>query len=328
MKIIDIKVGFPSNKISTSEILHQFNFEASTDYLNNLGIDYRYLTGPNETSSDLVIGPAQEMMLSNHEIDFLIFSSLTLDYKTPTTASILHKKLGLKNSCGVMDLPYGCAAFPMALSISQSFFLNEKINKILILFGETPSQAVHSKDMDLRLLFGDAGVAVLLEKESKAKQLNFVYGTDSEGFSCLNVLKGGARFPIDSPYIIKNIDEPQLNRNGRIQMDGLGVLRMVLKHIPNAIHECLEVNKIQLEEVDFFLFHHASQLILNALQKKCGIPKEKMLVYLNDGGNTISCSMPIALERALQEKRVKNGDKILMMGFGVGFSWCGCVFTV
>jgi len=325
MKIREIEIRYPENQ----RILSSQDFDGDEasyrQFLHQVGVEKRHLSEPGETASDLVLLPAQRMLekFPAETVDFLIFSSLTLDFKTPTTSSVLHHKLGLKKNCGVMDLPYGCAGFPMALSMVKGLFLNPNIQNVLILLGEIPSQAIHSKDRELKFLFGDAGVAVWVEKEEIENESNFVFGNDGEGFNYLNVLKGGSKFPFDEMFLLAYKNEPQIQRQGRISMDGLGILKMVLKHVPEAVHSILETNKVTAEEIDHYLFHQASNLVLNAIQKKCNIPPEKMIYQMKDSGNTVSCSIPIAWKKTELEGRFKPGDKILILGFGVGFSWCG-----
>lgn len=325
----NISIFLPGKSIDNFTILDQSKKFIAKETLSALGVENRCFSDLGQTGADLAFKAAEK-----HErnlldgVDFLIFSSLTLDYKAPTTASTLHKKLNLRQTCGVLDLPYGCAAFPVALSLAQGLFLNESIQRILILFGEIPSQAVHEDDLDLKLLFGDAGVSIVINKEDLKAPMKFIFGTDSDGFEALNVLRGGAKFPFDSRFLAENASNPQLNQQGRIAMDGMLLLRLVLKHIPKAVDECLELHKVQIEDLDFFLFHQASDLILRVLQKKCRIPESKMLIYLKDQGNTVSCAMPIALKYAMDEGRVKSGSKVLVMGFGVGFSWCGTILKI
>lgn len=325
MKIREIEIGYPENQVVLASSDFDGNDFAFRQFLQQVGVEKRHCSVPGETASDLVVEPAKRMLkhLPIEKVDFLIFSSLTLDFKAPTTSSVLHHALGLRKDCGVMDLPYGCAGFPMALSVVKGLFLNPNIQNVLVLLGEIPSQAVHSEDRDLKFLFGDAGVAVWVEKNEDVIQPNFIFGNDGEGFDYLNVLKGGAKFPFDPGFLSDYVDQPQILRQGRIVMDGLGILKMVLKHVPDAVKAILQSNHLVQEEVDYFLFHQASNLVLNAIQKKCGIPDDKMIVYIKDTGNTVSCALPIAWKQAELAGKFNKGDKILMLGFGVGFSWCG-----
>lgn len=323
MHIKSIKYHFPTLRVDvTAEEVHDY-----AAHLRFVGTKKLYKADNGQTASDLGLIAANNLLSSIDlkSIDFLIFSSLTLDYNTPTTASILHEALGLSNACGVMDLPYGCSGFPMALMIANGLFNTLGLKNVLVVLAEVPSQAVHPKDESLKWLFGDAGVAVLLAP-SKVQPV-FDYGNDGKGFNYLNVLHGGARRPFDKKYLESNALAPNLNQYGQIQMDGQGILKMTLAHIPESINKTLNRANLSHEQIDHYIFHQASNIILEALQRKLGIPGDKIINYIADGGNTVSCTIPIAWAKAIEQKRFKNGDKVLLVGFGVGFSWCTALVT-
>jgi 3-oxoacyl-[acyl-carrier-protein] synthase-3 len=315
---------FPARQIdiTPSSFENKQQFDAHQTFV---GTSKLYQAPEDATASDLALKAARELLVDNdlNDIDFLIFSSLTLDYNAPSTASILHKKLGLKASCGVMDLPLGCAGFPMALMMANGLFNTMNLNRVLVLLGEVPTRAVHPADASLNYVFGDAGAAVLLGKSMD--KLCFEFGNDGDGFSSLNVLRGGARFPMDIAYLESNREFPWLNQFGELSMDGHGILKLSLTHIPRAVYSLLGKYDLTLGQIDHVIFHQASNIVIDALQRKLSLPKEKVVNYLADGGNTISCGIPIAWAKAQADKRFKVGDTIMVFGFGVGFSWCGSI---
>lgn len=292
-----------------------------------LGTSVLYKSAPNQTASDLAMNAASILLqdVDLNSIDFLIFSSLTLDYHAPPTASVIHHSLGLKTSCGVMDLPVGCAGFPTALMTANGLFNTLNLNRILILLGEIPTRSIHPDDSSVSYVFGDAGVAVLLKPSTAS--LPFEFGNDGKGFSSLNVLRGGARFPMDIAFLESNASFPWLNQFGQLSMDGHGVLKLTLTHIPKAVYSLIEKFDMTLNQIDYLIFHQASTIVINALKRKLGLPDHKVINYIAEGGNTISCSIPIAWAKAEENKQFKDGDRILIMGFGVGFSWCGTILT-
>jgi 3-oxoacyl-[acyl-carrier-protein] synthase-3 len=317
---------FPAHQI---EITHasfenKQQFDAHQSFV---GTSTLYQASSDLTASDLAFNAATKLLVDVdlNDIDFLIFSSLTLDYHAPSTASILHKKLGLKAACGVMDLPLGCAGFPMALMTANGLFKTMSLKRILVLLGEIPTRAVHPADASLKYVFGDAGVAVMLGQSTDS--LCFEFGNDGDGFSSLNVQRGGARFPMDISYLESNSEFPWLNQFGALSMDGHGILKLSLTHIPQAVYSLLDKYGLTMDQVDHVIFHQASNIVIDALQRKLNLPKEKVVNYLADGGNTISCGIPIAWAKAQEEMRFKTGDTIMVFGFGVGFSWCGSILT-
>ena len=324
MVIQGVTYHFPDHHINITHAgfeNHQ-QFDAHQTFV---GTSRLYQASEDVTASDLALNAARELLVDVdlNDIDFLIFSSLTLDYNAPSTASILHKKLGLKASCGVMDLPLGCAGFPMALMMANGLFNTMNLNRVLVLLGEVPTRAVHPENTSINYVFGDAGAAVMLGKSMD--KLCFEFGNDGDGFSSLNVLRGGARFPMDIAYLESNREFPWLNQFGELSMDGHGILKLSLTHIPRAVYSLLDKSDLTLDQIDHFIFHQASNIIIDALQRKLSLPKEKVVNYLADGGNTISCGIPIAWAKAQADKRFKVGDTIMVFGFGVGFSWCGSI---
>lgn len=327
MLIEAITYHFPEHRVEVTAACfddeQQFNAHQSF-----VGTSTLYQASSDETASDLALKAAYSLVsdVDLSTIDFLVFSSLTRDYHAPSTASVLHKQLGLKASCGVMDLPIGCAGFPMALMMVNGMFNTMGLNRVLVLMGEVPSRAIHPDNLSVKHVFGDAGVAVLL-KSSNAS-LAFEFGNDGTGFSSLNVLRGGARLPMDVAYLESNVNTPWLNQFGEILMDGHGILKLTLSHIPNAVLSLLDKYGMTLDQIDHVVFHQASNIVIDALQRKLNLPKDKVLNYLADGGNTISCGIPIAWAKAQETNRFKRGDSVLIFGFGVGFSWCGSILKV
>lgn len=327
MVIQNIAYYFPAieNQVLRSCFQNEQQFKAHQTYV---GSSVLYQAPSDVTASDLAFEAAKKLLKQDEvqEIDYLIFCSLTLDYHAPSTASILHKKLGLKASCGVMDLPLGCAGYTTALMIANGLFKSVDLKRVLVLLGEIPSRAVHPDDDTIKHVFGDAGAAVLLEKSTD--DLCFEFGNDGDGFSSLNVLRGGARLPMDIPFLQSNLEFPWLNQFGVLAMDGHGILKLTLSHIPTAIDSLLEKYALSLEQIDHVIFHQASNIVIDALQRKLNLPKEKVINYLAEGGNTISCGIPIAWAKAQEDKRFAAGDRVLVFGFGVGFSWCGTILRV
>ena len=326
MVIQGLTYHFPARQIdiTRASFENKQQFDAHQTFV---GTSTLYQASSDLTASDLALNAAMKLLVEVdlNDIDFLIFSSLTLDYHAPSTASILHKKLGLKAACGVMDLPVGCAGFPMALMTANGLFKTMNLNRVLVLLGEIPTRAVHPADASLKYVFGDAGVAVMLGQSMDT--LCFEFGNDGDGFSSLNVQRGGARFPMDISYLESNREFPWLNQFGALSMDGHGILKLSLTHIPQAVYSLLHKYGLTLDQVDHVIFHQASNIVIDALQRKLNLPKEKVFNYLADGGNTISCGIPIAWAKAQEEMRFKEGDKIMVFGFGVGFSWCGSILT-
>ena len=290
----------------------------------------RYYASQDEIGSDLAFKAVLKLFneypeIDKREIDFLIVSTLVLDYNSPTTASVLHHKLGLSSTCGTIDLPQGCSGFLYSLSVAEAMISAGNARNVLILLGEVPSKAIHSEDIVLRSIFGDAGAAIVVSENNTKAIGKFTFATFGNGFDFLKVERGGGRNPIDEAWINKYSDQVNQLSFGRIEMNGLEVLRFALKEIPGFLEQTLVKNGLTISEIDFFIFHQASALILKSLQRKCNIPEHKFISNFEEVGNTVSCSIPIALETAAALGTFKKGDKIVLLGFGIGFSCIGTV---
>ena len=289
-----------------------------------------YHASQDEIGSDLAFKATLKLFneypeIDKREIDFLIVSTLVLDYNSPTTASVLHHKLGLSSTCGTIDLPQGCSGFLYSLSVAEAMISTGNARNVLILLGEVPSKAIHSEDIVLRSIFGDAGAAIVVSENNTKAIGKFTFATFGNGFDFLKVERGGGRNPIDEAWINKYSDQVNQLSFGRIEMNGLEVLRFALKEIPGFLEQTLVKNGLTISEIDFFIFHQASALILKSLQRKCNIPEHKFISNFEEVGNTVSCSIPIALEKAAALGTFKKGDKIVLLGFGIGFSCIGTV---
>ena len=290
----------------------------------------RYHASQEEIGSDLAYKAVLKLFnefteIDKCEIDFLIVSTLVLDYNSPTTASVLHHKLGLSSTCGAIDLPQGCSGFLYSLSVAEAMISAGNARNVLILLGEVPTKAIHSEDIVLRSIFGDAGAAIVVSENNTKAIGKFTFATFGNGFDFLKVERGGGRNPIDEAWLNKYSDQVNQLSFGRIEMNGLEVLRFVLKEIPGFLEQTLVKNGLTISEIDFFIFHQASALILKSLQRKCNIPEHKFISNFEEVGNTVSCSIPIALETAAALGTFEKGDKIVLLGFGIGFSCIGTV---
>ncbi len=290
----------------------------------------RYYASQDEIGSDLAFKAVLKLFneypeIDKLDIDFLIVSTLVLDYNSPTTASVLHHKLGLSSTCGSIDLPQGCSGFLYSLSVAEAMISAGNARNVLILLGEVPTKAIHSEDTVLRSIFGDAGAAIVVSENNTKAIGKFTFATFGNGFDFLKVERGGGRNPIDKAWLNKYSDQVNQLPFGRIEMNGLEVLRFALKEIPGFLEQTLVKNGLTISEIDFFIFHQASALILKSLQRKCNIPEHKFISNFEEVGNTVSCSIPIALETAAALGNFKKGDKIVLLGFGIGFSCIGTV---
>lgn len=328
-----INYYLPSQTLKNEDLAKKFN-KSIEEIFKISGVNKRHIRSHNQIGSDLGYHAAKKILTKKSylkEIDFLIFCTEGLDYKAPTTSSVLHHRLGLKESCGCIDIPMGCTGFVYGLSMAKSLLFSRTATCILLINADIPSSVIHSDDFDLRVLFGDAGSAVVLKesqnKSNSASIGQFVFGSDGSGAKNLMVEHGSTRNQINKKWLDDYKSESGNLEHGRMFMNGLEILRFSLSKVPTLLNEVLKKNDLNFEEIDLFIFHQASQLILKMLKRKCNIPDDKFYTYFEEIGNTVSCSIPIAMFHAQKENRLKRGDRVMILGFGVGYSWAGTVIT-
>ena len=323
-----MKYVLSSQEVSNNDFILDFPTYSHEDIYKKTGVKFRYNTTENILGSDLAVLAAkklfEETSYDKNDIEFVVFCSGGHDFITPMTVCIIQEKLGLRNNIGAFDLPAGCSAFTNALGFSKAIIDSGQSKNVLLLFGETPSLVSHQKDFALRTLFSDAGAAVLVEKSENEEIGKVVYGVDGKGVKHLLVERSGLRHPVDKSWLDLNKDVGGMPR-GQMKMNGLEILTFSLREVPSLVNRILERNNLNKDDIDLFVFHQASNIILKSLQRKLKIPSEKMAYYIEGFGNTVSVSIPLALVEAKKDGRIKQGSKILVAGFGVGFSWSGTI---
>ncbi len=326
--ITKIQYYLPETILTTEDLSIQFKKDFES-LLKNTGIRKRHIRATNQIGSDLGFEAAKKLLESNPEyyskIDFVIFCTEGLDYKAPTTSSILHYRLGLKEECGCIDMPMGCAGFIYGLSLADSIIKSGNASCVLFIAADIPTSVIHSEDFDMLALFGDAGTATIIEKKEFGGIGKFVFGNNGSGAKNLLVERGSTRSPIDIEYINQYAAEIQNLAHGRMSMNGLEITRFSLEKVPDLLNKTLEKNNVLFDEIDLFVFHQASLIILKSLKRKCKIPDSKFYVFLEEVGNTVSCSIPIALYHAELEGKLIRGNRVMLLGFGVGYSWGGTI---
>lgn len=238
-------------------------------------------------------------------IDLLILVTQSPAYPLPTSACILHGKLNLKKSCMAFDVNLGCSGFVYALAMCSSLIESGIASSGLIVCSETYTKYIDSSDRTCRPLFSDGAAAVLIAKSSDDKIGPFELGTDGSG----------ADYLIVKP----NVDKPSLP--DKLYMNGSQVFMFTMNRVPKCVDALLDSSAINLNDIDMFIFHQASKLVIENLIRRLELDEEKVFVNYKNVGNTVSASIPIALKDAAIQGRLKEGDTVMLIGFGVGLSW-------
>lgn len=285
------------------------------------------------TTSDLGFEAAQqlisEMNIDTNDIDVLIFVSQTPDYlNIPNTAPLLQHKLGLPKTCLAFDLPLGCSGFVYGLSTLASYMQNPAFKKGLLICGDTFSKIVDSNDKSATLLFGDAAAAILLEREDSNLGMHFNLGTDGSGYKAIIINDGGARNPFNENSLAVVDYGDGIKRNQcELALDGMDVFSFGITQAPKSVKELMAFANINIEEIDFAVFHQANKMMNEMIRKKLKLETEKVPYSLGKFGNTSSASIPVTMVTELKNQLRKGQNKLLLCGFGVGLSWGSCYLT-
>ncbi|AIF53719.1 ketoacyl-ACP synthase III [Pelosinus sp. UFO1] len=296
------------------------------------GIYERHIVGENECASDLAFNAAEKLFaqynISRDSIDFIILCTQSPDYLLPTTACILQERLGLSKKCGAFDFNLGCSGYIYGLSIVKGLIETGQARQVLLLTAETYSKHIHSEDETVKPLFGDGASATLINAEQTEKDgiHSFVFGTDGSGAENLIVPAGGMRNPSIVTEQVEQVDDSGNKRtNYNLYMNGSEVSKFALEVVPSTVDAILKQGGLEKDEVDYYVFHQANKFMLDFLQQKCELQGLPFWNCPENCGNTVSCSIPLAIVQLLERGEFQKLDCVMTVGFGVGLSWAGCL---
>ncbi len=296
-----------------------------------LGIIERHIAGKDECASDLAVKAAQKLFVNGkykpEDIDYILLCTQSPDYFLPTTACLIQDRLGIPKTAGALDFNLGCSGFVYGLGLAKGLIETGQARNVLLITAETYSKFIHPQDKSVRTLFGDAAAAVLIqETEGEAGCTPwigpFVFGTDGGGANHLIVPVGGLRQPRSKDLGQLLTDEQGNQRSDEnLYMNGPEIFTFSLQVVPRVVKELLAKSGKTLDEINLFVFHQANMYMLEYLRKKTKIPEDKFYLAMRYYGNTVSCTIPIALKDALDSGKLHSGDLVMLVGFGVGLSW-------
>lgn len=317
------------DKVLTNEMIAQEFPEWTVEKIDKkIGIKQRHVTVDGETASDLAVGAAEKLFASigydRSQIDYLIFVTQSPDYHLPTTACTIQTRLGLTQRLTAIDVNLGCNGFVAGLSLAKAVIVAGQAKNVLLLTGETYSKYMHERDKSNRTIFGDGAAATLVSTEGIAEVGEFVIGTDGTGANNLIVKTGGARRPQPAEDLkFDDFGNPRSSDN--LYMDGPAILNYSLDSIPQLVSDVLEKNNVTMDDIDLHVYHQANTFLANLERRKLRIPEEKYYCNIENFGNTVSSTIPIALCEAMKEGRINKGTKVLSVAQGLGYTWGGMV---
>lgn len=325
---------FPKKKYSNENFFDDFpHLKKNEKSLLKVGVLNRFVVDENVTASDLCFEAANKFFfeadIKKENIDFLIFCSTEFDYYTPTSSAVLQNRLGLPKNIGAIDIVSSCTGFIHSLSLAKSFIESGISKNVLLLCASTLTKTFHVRDSNSKFLFGDAAAAVLLSSSIEKGIGDFVFGTDGSRADYIIVKDGGGRCPInDDSFVEKFSEYGNVVCNANFYMNGTGVFLFALKTVPVLVKDILMKNNTKFEDIDFFVFHQANVVLLKAIQKKLDIPDEKFIIEMEDYGNTVAVTIPIAIKKAIEKGKMKSGSVVLIAAFGTGLTWGGTILKI
>ena len=316
-KIIGTGSYLPRQRVTNEDLTAQLaakGIETSHEWIvSRSGISARHYAAADENSSDLAVAAGKKALemagLQPEQIDLVIVASSTPDYygSFPSTACIVQRKLGMHNQCAAFDVQAVCSGFVYAVSVADAFIKAGAHRNVMVIGAEVFSRILNFEDRTTCVLFGDGAGAIILSASDEPGILATKLHADGRHADILSVpgnLAGGA-----------------IAGSGFLYMDGPAVFKLAVTVLEQVALEALAHAQMKPSEIDWLIPHQANIRIMKSTAKKLDLPMEKMVVTVDQHGNTSAASIPLALDIAVRDGRVKPGHTVLMEGVGGGFTW-------
>jgi len=283
------------------------------------GIRERRIVAEHEATSDQAVVACQRALedagVRPEEVDLIITATNTPDMLFPATACLVQDRLGATRA-GAFDLLAGCTGFIYGVIVGAQFISAGTADTVLVVGAETMSRVVNWKDRNTCVLFGDGAGAVVLRKVPDDRGiLSTMLGSDGSGGKYLNMPSSGSRQPASSDTLAQELNF--------LHMNGREVYKFAVRAMEDGASEVLRRAGMTREDVDFLVPHQANIRIIEHAAKRLKLPMERVAVNVDRYGNTSTASVPLALDEALKNNKIKDGDNVILVGFGAGLTWAG-----
>jgi len=277
------------------------------------GVERRHIAADDQTTTDLAEGAARQAIeaagLEPEDIDFLVVGTTTPDVVFPNVGCLVQERLGI-GGFAAFSLEAACSGFIYALSVADQFIASGQARRALVIGAETLSRMVDWSDRATCVIFGDGAGAVVLEAADKPGVISTHLRAD-----------GSYKDLLYHPYGTSKIQRPEDDEEPFLKMKGNEVFKVAVKRLESIVEETLAANGLKHGSIDWLIPHQANLRIIQATARRLEMPMEKVILTLQDHGNTSAASVPMALDVAVRDGRVKRGDLLLLEAFGGGFTW-------
>jgi 3-oxoacyl-[acyl-carrier-protein] synthase-3 len=317
-----ISYYLPEIVVTNEQLVEEFPEWSVEKIAKKVGINERHIAAVDETAGDMAFKAAEKLIDKNRidrsEIDFVLLCTQSPDFFLPSTSCIIQSRLGLSSKCGAFDFNLGCSGYEYGLAVAKGLLLAGIAKNILLLTAETYNKHIHPKDKGNRTIFGDGASASIISSDGFAKIGDFVLGSDGSGYDLL-IHKTGAMRHYQSFNDLHFDENNTPLSSDHLFMDGKAIFDFTSDVVPPMIAEVLAKHHMDMDNVDLFIFHQANKYMINYLRKLMGIDKDRFYIFMENVGNTVSSTIPIALCEAKKEGKLQGN--IVLAGFGVGLSW-------
>lgn len=318
MHILGLAHYLPSNVVTNASL--QAKMGVDQEFLDaKIGISERRVAGPDESSTDMACQAVTRLLqrhsLSPASIGLLVVCTQSPDYRLPTTACLVQHRSGLPTTCLAFDVNLGCSGYVYCLTLISACLRAGMARNALLVTVDQYSKLLDPQDKHTVSIFGDAASCTWLgSSNAPGGLIDWDLGTDGSGALSLVAHNSGVvRDPAKSSFL---------------QMNGREIFKFSVEAVPQCVNRLLARSQLGVGQIDLFVFHQANRYMLREIQKRLEIRDERMLIDLQHTGNTVSSSIPIALERRLAREPLPAGSRIVLCGFGVGLSWGSVLYVV
>jgi 3-oxoacyl-[acyl-carrier-protein] synthase-3 len=323
--IESIEYYLPENIVTNADLQKEnpdWNLEKITE---KSGVYQRHIAGKNETAYDLSIKACDKLFQTNdkNNIDGIIYCTQSPDYIMPSNSFLLHKHFGLKDEIFAYDFNHACTGYIYCLAMANAFVKAGMAREILLVNADTYSKYINPKDRSTRVLFGDGAAATIVKKSGRKRGIiDIDLGSSGSGYNKFWIPAGGLRSPKSSYTSIEiEDDRGNIRTQNDIEMDGFGVWSFINSVAPRQVDRLLKRNNVEKIDIDQFVFHQASKMTLESIMRLMKLNEEQVFINIQNIGNTVSASIPIALRDAIDQNKIDNGSTLILSGFGVGLSY-------